>query len=91
LLSEVHLEVGGAPAGTNLPALTAAPTSPGTSCWAGRPMWASASGRRSRRSRRDLDAADLRWPVLALDDLSAQLDAYAARTARYPPSAWPSW
>lgn len=30
-----------------------------------------------------LDARNLRWPVDALDDLAAQLDAYRARSARY--------
>ncbi|MEU5940448.1 hypothetical protein ABZ807_14940 [Micromonospora sp. NPDC047548] len=36
-------------------------------------------------ARRDLDAAGLRWPLLALDELAAQLDAYAGRSARYRP------
>jgi hypothetical protein len=35
--------------------------------------------------RRDLDAANLRWPLLAVQDLATQLDAYADRGARYRP------
>ena len=35
--------------------------------------------------RRRLDAAHLYWPMLALDDLADQLDAYRSRSARYEP------
>jgi len=85
LSSEVHLEVGGAPAGTNLPALTAAADLAGDILLGGASNVGIGLGAAFATVRRDLDAADLRWPVLALDDLSAQLDAYAARTARYTP------
>lgn len=34
-------------------------------------------------ARSALDARNLRWPIDALDDLAAQLDAYRARSARY--------
>jgi hypothetical protein len=37
--------------------------------------------------RRDLEAARMRWPLLAVDDLVAQLDAYRDRSARYRPEA----
>lgn len=37
--------------------------------------------------RRGLEAARLRWPLLAVDDLVAQLDAYRERSARYRPEA----
>lgn len=39
------------------------------------------------RVRRLLDAAGLRWPVDALDDLADQLAAYGSRHARYAPEA----
>ncbi|MEV0731830.1 hypothetical protein [Polymorphospora sp. NPDC050346] len=35
--------------------------------------------------RRDLEAANLRWPLLALDDLAGQLTAYRERSAHYHP------
>ncbi|RKR86856.1 hypothetical protein BDK92_1124 [Micromonospora pisi] len=35
--------------------------------------------------RRQLDAAGLRWPLLAVDDLAAQLTAYHDRSNRYRP------
>lgn len=34
-----------------------------------------------------LEAARMRWPLLAVDDLVAQLDAYRDRSARYRPEA----
>lgn len=37
--------------------------------------------------RRDLEAARMRWPLLAVDDLVAQLEAYGKRSARYQPEA----
>ncbi|MBT8224569.1 MAG: SWIM zinc finger family protein [Dactylosporangium sp.] len=37
------------------------------------------------RVRRDLDAAGLRWPLLALETLDDQLSAYRERAARYRP------
>ncbi|GAB2922488.1 hypothetical protein GCM10027280_07150 [Micromonospora polyrhachis] len=37
------------------------------------------------RVRRDLDAAGLRWPLLAVDELAEQLDRYRSRNARYRP------
>ncbi|BCJ69026.1 hypothetical protein [Polymorphospora rubra] len=35
--------------------------------------------------RRDLEAANLRWPLLALDDLAGQLTAYRERSAHHHP------
>lgn len=35
--------------------------------------------------RRDLEAARLRWPLLAVEDLDGQLTAYRERSARYRP------
>ena len=35
------------------------------------------------QARRSLDGRNLRWPVDALDDLTDQLEAYRARSARY--------
>ncbi|NUR60742.1 MAG: hypothetical protein HOV87_19080 [Catenulispora sp.] len=40
---------------------------------------------RLARVRRDLDAAGLRWPLLAADDLADQLAAHADRAARHSP------
>ena len=40
---------------------------------------------RLARLRRDLDAANLRWPLLAADDLADQLAAHAERAARHRP------
>ncbi|NMO55366.1 hypothetical protein HH310_29810 [Actinoplanes sp. TBRC 11911] len=37
--------------------------------------------------RRDLEAARMRWPLLAVDDLVAQLAAYRKRSARYRPES----
>ncbi|MEV4495688.1 hypothetical protein AB0J84_08295 [Micromonospora arborensis] len=37
--------------------------------------------------RRQLDAAGLRWPLLAVDDLAGQLAAYHDRSTRYRPDA----
>ncbi|MFI1990663.1 hypothetical protein [Actinoplanes sp. NPDC020271] len=38
-------------------------------------------------ARRELEAARMRWPLLAVDDLVAQLEAYRTRSARYRPEA----
>jgi hypothetical protein len=37
--------------------------------------------------RAELDQARMRWPLLAVDDLAAQLDAYRERSARYRPES----
>ncbi|GIF25657.1 hypothetical protein BJ973_003935 [Actinoplanes tereljensis] len=37
--------------------------------------------------RRELEAGRMRWPLLAVDDLIGQLDAYRDRSARYRPDA----
>ncbi|MEU4240117.1 hypothetical protein [Actinoplanes sp. NPDC026619] len=37
--------------------------------------------------RRELEAGRLRWPLLAVEDLVGQLDAYRERSARYRPEA----
>ena len=37
--------------------------------------------------RRELEQARMRWPLLAVDDLVAQLDAYRERSARYRPES----
>ncbi|MBU2667101.1 hypothetical protein KOI35_26695 [Actinoplanes bogorensis] len=37
--------------------------------------------------RRSLEAGQLRWPLLAVEDLVAQLEAYRERSARYRPEA----
>ncbi|AGL13700.1 hypothetical protein [Actinoplanes sp. N902-109] len=37
--------------------------------------------------RRDLEAARMRWPLLAVEDVVAQLQSYGERSARYRPEA----
>ncbi|MEU0152844.1 hypothetical protein [Micromonospora fulviviridis] len=82
---EAQVRVGGAVSAVDRPALDAAVTLAGEVLLAGAVHTGAGAAARLAAVRRDLDAAGLRWPLLALDELAGQLDAYAARSARYRP------
>ncbi|MEU9739317.1 hypothetical protein AB0E12_09010 [Micromonospora chersina] len=82
---EAQVRVGGAVSVVDRPALDAAVTLAGEVLLAGAVHTGAGAAARLAAVRRDLDAAGLRWPLLALDELAGQLDAYAARSARYRP------
>ncbi|MFD6716363.1 hypothetical protein AMK25_12095 [Micromonospora sp. TSRI0369] len=82
---EAQVRVGGPATVTNLAALDAAVTLAADVLLTGAAHLGSGTDARLAAVRRDLDAAGLRWPLLAVDDLAGQLEAYAARGARYRP------
>ncbi|MBU8861188.1 MULTISPECIES: hypothetical protein [unclassified Micromonospora] len=85
---EAQVRVGGAATVTDRPALDAAVALAADVLLAGAPHLGSGVDARLAAARRDLDAAGLRWPLLAVDDLAGQLEAYAARGARYRPETF---
>ncbi|SBT39782.1 hypothetical protein [Micromonospora auratinigra] len=82
---EAQVRVGGPAAVVDVSALDAAVALAAEVLLAGAVHTGAGAATRLAAVRRDLDAAGLRWPLLALDDLAGQLDAYAARSARYRP------
>ncbi|MGW4152985.1 hypothetical protein ACWEDF_07510, partial [Micromonospora chersina] len=82
---EAQVRVGGTVSVVDRPALDAAVTLAAEVLLAGAVHTGTGAAARLAAVRRDLDAAGLRWPLLALDELAGQLDAYAARSARYRP------
>ncbi|MEU0079443.1 hypothetical protein ABZY58_16195 [Micromonospora tulbaghiae] len=86
--SEAQVRVGGAATATDHPALDTAVALAADVLLTGAAHLGSGVAARLAAARRDLDAAGLRWPLLALDDLAGQLEAYAARGARYRPDTF---
>ncbi|MBQ1056769.1 SWIM zinc finger family protein [Micromonospora sp. C32] len=82
---EAQVRVGGPATVTDLAALDAAVALAADVLLTGAAHLGSGTDARLAAVRRDLDAAGLRWPLLAVDDLAGQLEAYAARGARYRP------
>ncbi|MEU9508848.1 hypothetical protein AB0D32_21525 [Micromonospora sp. NPDC048170] len=82
---EVQVQVGGS-AVPDRPALDRAVGLAGEVLLAGAAHLGSGAVPALAAARRDLDTAGLCWPLLALDELVAQLDAYADRSARYRPA-----
>ncbi|MET8197189.1 hypothetical protein ABZU22_25565, partial [Micromonospora sp. NPDC005222] len=85
---EAQVRVGGAATVTEHPALEAAVALAADVLLTGAAHLGSGVDARLATVRRDLDAAGLRWPLLAVDDLAGQLAAYAARGARYRPETF---
>ncbi|MEH0846340.1 hypothetical protein V6U81_28595, partial [Micromonospora sp. CPCC 205711] len=85
-LREAQVRVGGGGPEVDLAALDRAVGVAGEVLLAGAVHIGAGAAAPLAAARRDLDAAGLRWPLLALDELAAQLDAYAARGARYRPA-----
>ncbi|MFG2054638.1 hypothetical protein ACGFI9_11475 [Micromonospora sp. NPDC048930] len=82
---EAQVRVGGTASVVDGPALDAAVTLAGEVLLTGAVHTGTGADARLAAVRRDLDAAGLRWPLLAVDELAGQLEAYAARSARYRP------
>ncbi|MBC8990503.1 hypothetical protein H9X95_10060 [Micromonospora chalcea] len=82
---EAQVRVGGPATVTDHPALDAAVALAADVLLTGAAHLGSGVDGRLAAARRDLDAAGLRWPLLAVEDLAGQLEAYAARGARYRP------
>lgn len=83
---DVQVQVGGGSAVLDRPALDRAVELAGEVLLAGAAHLGAGPVAALAAARRDLDAAGLRWPLLALDELATQLDAYADRSARYRPA-----
>ena len=66
-------------------ALDAAVTWPATCCSPAWRTWAPGSGPNSPASGATSASAGLRWPLLAVEDLAEQIEAYAARSAVHRP------
>ncbi|MEU4638668.1 hypothetical protein AB0F90_30055 [Micromonospora chalcea] len=82
---EAQIRVGGPATVTEHAALDAAVALAADVLLTGAAHLGSGVDGRLAAARRDLDAAGLRWPLLAVEDLAGQLEAYAARGARYRP------
>lgn len=91
---EAQVRVGGTATVTEHPTLDAAVALAGDVLLTGAAHLGSGVDARLAATRRDLDAAGLRWPLLAVEDLAGQLEAYAARGAdtgrRRSPTCSPS-
>ncbi|KAB1113272.1 hypothetical protein F6X54_14365 [Micromonospora aurantiaca] len=85
---EAQVQVGGTATVTEHPALDAAVALAADVLLTGAAHLGSGVDARLAATRRDLDAAGLRWPLLAVEDLAGQLEAYAARGARYRPETF---
>ena len=84
---EVHVQVGGTGPADGSPALEAAVHLATTVLQEGAAHLETGLATRTETVRSALDSARLRWPLLALEDLLAQLQAYRDRSARYRPDA----
>ncbi|GLY32639.1 hypothetical protein [Kineosporia sp. NBRC 101731] len=84
---EPHVQVGGAAAGDGGSALEQAVELATTVLQEGAVHLETGLVTRTSTVRAALDGAKLRWPLLALEDLDAQLQAYRDRSARYRPDA----
>ncbi|MFG1606743.1 hypothetical protein [Actinoplanes sp. NPDC049265] len=86
-LADAQVQVGGEAAPAGGPALEAAVALASTVLLEGAVQLGAGLAGEIAGVRRELDAARLRWPLLALDDLAGQLEAYRDRGARYRPEA----
>ncbi|GAB3260750.1 hypothetical protein [Kineosporia babensis] len=84
---EVHVQVGGEAAGDGGNELEEAVTLATTVLTEGAVNLETGLATQIATARKSLEAARLRWPLLALDDLDTQLQAYRDRSARYRPEA----
>lgn len=85
--TDVQVQVGGAAAPTGAAGLAGAVALAGTVLREGSVHLGAGPAADIAVVRRDLEAARMRWPLLAVDDLAAQLQAYGSRSARYHPGA----
>ncbi|MEU8820735.1 hypothetical protein [Actinoplanes sp. NPDC048796] len=86
--ADVQVQVGGAPAGqTGVEGLDRAVALAGTVVREGAVHLGAGMGGEIAAVRAGLEAARMRWPLGAVDDLAEQLTAYRERSARYRPEA----
>ena len=85
--ADVQVQVGGGDAAGPAPGLERAVALAGLVLREGAIHLGAGIGAEVTSVRRGLEAARMRWPLLAVDDLVAQLDAYRERSARYLPEA----
>ncbi|MET0422980.1 MAG: hypothetical protein ABW046_03850, partial [Actinoplanes sp.] len=86
--ADVQVQVGGDPAASaDRPGLERAVRLAATVLREGAVHLGAGVGAEVATVRRELEAARMRWPLLAVDDLVTQLDAYRDRGARYRPEA----
>ncbi|MFF5077226.1 hypothetical protein ACFY36_09250 [Actinoplanes sp. NPDC000266] len=86
--ADVQVQVGGAPAGTTgFEALGRAVQLAGVVVREGAVHLGAGMGGEIAAVRAGLEAARMRWPLGAVDDLVGQLEAYRERSARYRPEA----
>ncbi|WP_433724441.1 hypothetical protein ACQP2Y_03260 [Actinoplanes sp. CA-051413] len=85
--ADVQVQVGGTAAATDSPALDAAVALTNVVLREGAVHVGAGITAEVTAVRRALEAARMRWPLLAVDDLVAQLEAYRERSARYRPEA----
>jgi hypothetical protein len=86
-LADAQVQVGGGAAPAGGPALEGAVALAATVLREGAVHLGAGLAGEIAGVRRELDAARLRWPLLAVDDLAGQLEAYRERGARYRPEA----
>jgi hypothetical protein len=82
---DVQVQVGGSGAAAGGPALDAAVALAGVVLREGAVHVGAGISAEVTAVRRALEAARMRWPLLAVDDLVTQLEAYRNRGARYRP------
>ncbi|MEV7626306.1 hypothetical protein [Actinoplanes sp. NPDC089786] len=85
--ADAQVQVGGGATPAGGPALDAAVALAGVVLREGAVHLGAGPVAEIARVRRELDAARMRWPLLAVDDLVGQLEAYRERSARYRPEA----
>jgi len=84
---DVQVQVGGSGAAAGGPGLDAAVALAGVVLREGAVHVGAGIAADIGAVRRALEAARMRWPLLAVDDLVVQLEAYRDRSARYRPEA----
>ncbi|MFI5497034.1 hypothetical protein [Actinoplanes sp. NPDC051859] len=85
--TDTQVQVGGSAAPAGGPGLDAAVALAEAVLLDGAVHVGAGATARAPEVRRMLEAERMRWPLLAVEDLVAQLDAYAERSARYRPEA----
>ncbi|WP_067505675.1 SWIM zinc finger family protein, partial [Actinoplanes sp. TFC3] len=85
--ADVQVQVGGSAAPTGGPGLDSAVALAGLVLREGAVHLGAGLAADVAVVRRDLESARMRWPLLAVEDLVAQLHAYGHRSARYRPEA----
>ncbi len=84
-VADLHVEVGGAPQVRGAASLDAAAELAGEVLLDGVAQLGTGLHGAFAAARKALDAANLRWPELAVEELVEQLDAYRDRHSRYRP------